>query len=104
MLFRVEINEIYSSQFSHIIGHFGKYHNTLSLSPQILHKDCFYFLLGPLQVPRETGNNAYAKLRGTNKKYYGIFRSGLLRTAKPILDLVISSSESLSWELTYKTT
>ena len=30
------------------IGHFGKYHNTLCLFPQILHKHCFCFLLGPL--------------------------------------------------------
>ena len=29
-------------------------------------------------VPRENKNNAYAKFGGTNKKYYGIFRSGLL--------------------------
>ena len=27
-------------------------------------------------VPRETGNNAYAKFGGTNKEYYGIFESG----------------------------
>ena len=27
------------------IGHFGKYHNTLCLSPQILHEYCFQFLL-----------------------------------------------------------
>ena len=60
------------------IGQFGKYHNTLCLSPQILHKHCFCFLLGPLLVPRESGNNAYAKFAGTNKEYYGIFRSGLL--------------------------
>ena len=33
------------------IGHFGKYHNTLSLSPQILHKNCFQFLLGITMVP-----------------------------------------------------
>ena len=59
------------------VGHFWKYHNTLCLSPQILHKHCFCFLLGPLQVPGETGNNAYAKFGGTNKEYYGIFRSGL---------------------------
>ena len=59
-------------------GQFGKYHNTLCLSPQILHKHCFCFLLGTLYVPRETGNNAYAKVWGTNKEYYGIFRSGLL--------------------------
>ena len=28
-------------------------------------------------VPREYKNNAYAKFGGTNKEYYGIFRSGL---------------------------
>ena len=30
-------------------------------------------------VPRENKNNAYAKFGGTNKEYYGIFRTGLLR-------------------------
>ena len=60
------------------IGHFGKYHNTLCLSPQILHKHCFQFLLRLTTVPRENENNAYAKFGGTNKEYYGIFRSGLL--------------------------
>ena len=30
-------------------------------------------------VPREYKNNAYAKFGGTNKEYYGIFRSGLLQ-------------------------
>ena len=29
-------------------------------------------------VPRENKNNAYEKFGGTNKEYYGIFRSGLL--------------------------
>ena len=28
-------------------------------------------------VPRENKNNAYAKFGGTNKEYYGIFRTGL---------------------------
>ena len=59
------------------IGHFGKYHNILCLSPQILHKHCFQFLLGHTMVPRENKNNAYANFGGTNKEYYGIFRSGL---------------------------
>ena len=59
------------------ISHFGKCHNTLCLSPQILHEHCFCFLLGLLYFPRETENNAYAKFEGTNKEYYGIFRSGL---------------------------
>ena len=62
---------------------------------KILHKYFFYILLGLTTVPRETGNNAYAKFfvfswdrcksqektktmlmqnfGGTNKGYYGIF-------------------------------
>ena len=61
------------------IDHCGKYHNTLCLSRQILHKHCSCFLLGPFEDPRETGNrNAYEKFGGTTKEYYGIFRSGLL--------------------------
>ena len=52
------------------IGHFGKYHNTLCLSPQNLHKHCFQFLLGLAMVPRENKNNAYAKFWGTNKEYF----------------------------------
>ena len=62
-----------------VIGHFEKYHNTLCLSPQILHKHCFQFLLGIIKAPRENKNNAYAKFGGTSKEYYGIFRSGLLK-------------------------
>ena len=51
-----------------LISQFGKYHNILCLStqnfvclPKILIRHCVCFLLGPLEVPRETGNNAYAK-------------------------------------------
>ena len=57
------------------IGHFGKYHNTLCLSPQILHKHCFQFLLGLTMVPRENKNNASAKFGGTNKEYYVIYQT-----------------------------
>ena len=60
------------------MSHFGKYHNTFCLSPQILHKHCFQFLLVLTMVPRDNKNNGYAKFGGTNKEYYGIFRSGLL--------------------------
>ena len=28
-------------------------------------------------IPRENKNNAYAKFWGTNKEYFGIFRTGL---------------------------
>ena len=59
------------------IGQFGRYHNTLCLSPHILHKHCFQFLLGLIMVPRENKNNTYAKFGGTNKEYYVIFRTGL---------------------------
>ena len=61
-------------------SHFGKYHNTLCLSPPILHKHCFQFLLALTMVPRESKNSDYAKCGGTNKEYYCIFRNGLLRS------------------------
>ena len=43
------------------IGHFQKYYHILCLSSKILHKHCFYFLLGLKIVSRENKNNAYAK-------------------------------------------
>ena len=39
-------------------------------------------------VPRENKNNASAKFGGTNKEYYGIFRSGLLYVYSPIKSLI----------------
>ena len=39
--------------FTGAIGHFGKYHNTLCLSPQILHKYCqFLFSIGTIVSPK----------------------------------------------------
>ena len=38
-------------------------------------------------VPRENKNNAYAKFGGTNKEYYVIFRTGLLRTNNKKIEL-----------------
>ena len=61
------------------IGHFRKYHNAAFLSPQMLHKHCFQFLLRLTMVPRENKNNAYAEFGGTSKKYYGIIPSGLFK-------------------------
>ena len=29
--------------------------------PKVLHKHCLYFLLGLTMIPKETGNNVYAK-------------------------------------------
>ena len=78
----VEINfslSIKLSQFSILMGHFGKYHNTLCLYRQMLHKHCFQFLLGLAMVPGENKHNAYAKFGVTNKEYYGIFQNGLFQ-------------------------
>ena len=52
----------------HRIGHFQQYHNTLCLSSKILHKHCFYFLLGLTIVSRENRNNAYTTFWRTNKE------------------------------------
>ena len=41
---------------------------------KIMHKHCFYFLLGLTMIPRESGNNAYAKFwRDKQRVYCGIF-------------------------------
>ena len=57
------------------IRHFHIFHNAPYLppppSPQILHNLCFSFLLGITAVPREIGNNVYAKFWGANKVHYG---------------------------------
>ena len=55
-------------------GHFGKYHNTLCLSPQILHKHCFQFLLGLTMIPRENKQCLF-KIWRTNREYYGLFQT-----------------------------
>ena len=44
------------------------YHNTLCLSPQILHEHCLQFLLGVKMAPRETENNACAKIWGDKRR------------------------------------
>ena len=44
-------------------------------------------------VPKENENNAYAKFGGTNKEYYGVFRSGLLNLNRLIL-IILKYSKS----------
>ena len=83
-IINIEIVSIPSSNEKSLIGQFGKYHNTLCLCPQILRYHCYQFLLGLTMVPRENKNNAYAKSGGTNKEYYGIFRSGLFKRIYPL--------------------
>ena len=51
----------------------------------ILHKVCFQFLLGRLQVPREIENNAYAKVLGVNKVHNGQCGSGELSLIHTII-------------------
>ena len=55
------------------IGHFGKYHNTLCLSPQILHKHCLCILLGPFLSPKRNWKQSLCKIWGDNEEYYGFF-------------------------------
>ena len=65
----------YSLCYCYRPGLFQKYHKTLSLSIKSLHKQCFYFLLQPREVPGENGNNVYAKFWRRSKDYYGIIES-----------------------------
>ena len=44
------------------------YHDALCLSPKILHKRFFQFLLGPFLLPRETENCAYANFWGEKQR------------------------------------
>ena len=47
------------------IDHFGKYHNTLCLSPQILHNHCFQFLdRGTYNGPKKKQKQCLCKFRG----------------------------------------
>ena len=59
-------------------------HNTPCLPPKTLHNLCFQFPLGITVAPREIKDNAYAKLWGANKVYYGRYANDkLLPLCKP---------------------
>ena len=49
------------------IGHFRKYHNTLCLFPQILHKHCFCFLFGSLNSQEKLETMLMQNLGGQTK-------------------------------------
>ena len=53
--------------------------------PKILHKHCLHFLLGPFQLPRETKDNAYAKLWGNKQRalWYVTVFSGVVNCSHP---------------------
>ena len=55
------------------IGHFGKYHNTLCLSPHILHKPLFLFSLGTIVSPRRSWKQCLCKILGGQTKSIMIF-------------------------------
>ena len=54
------------------IRHFGKYHSSLCLSPQILHKHCFCFLLGPLS-PKRNWKQCLCKTWGDRQRILWYF-------------------------------
>ena len=63
------------------MGHFGKYHDTLCLTPPNFAIALFLFSLGTIVSPKGNWKQYLCKIwgggGGPNKKYYGIFRSGL---------------------------
>ena len=63
----IEYNSSKVSKIIGPIGHCGKYHNTLCLSPQILHEHCFQFLLGLKMTQRENKTMVMQNLGGQTK-------------------------------------
>ena len=61
-------------------------HNTLCLSPQILHKLCFQFPLGLTNAPKRIHKQC---LWGTTKSIMVFFRNGLLRWNKVVVTIII---------------
>ena len=68
-------------------GLFANIKNTIILfdcPSKILHKHCFPFLLGPLQVPGENKNNGYAKVWKDKQRvlwyflYWLVLNAGIL--------------------------
>ena len=63
------------------MGHFGKYHDSLCFTPPNFAIALFLFSLGTIVSPKGNWKQCLCKIwggGGLNKKYYGIFRSGLL--------------------------
>ena len=56
-------------------------------------------------IPRENKNNAYAKFGGTNKEYYGIFRTGLFSHRSSTTDCLetrnLNTDMRFQWENVY---
>ena len=76
------------------IGHLKKkkHRNTLCLPFKIvLLKYCFQFPFSLTMVSRENESNAYAKLWRGNKKYYGIFESGLCTDSHMVIAKSVKS-------------
>ena len=55
------------------IGQFGKYHNTFCLSPQILQKHCFQFLLGITMFRRGKKKQCLCKIWGNKQRVLWYF-------------------------------
>ena len=56
-----------------LIAHFGKYHNTLCLSPQILHKHCFQFSHGTYKGPKRKQKQCLCKIWGDKQRVLWYF-------------------------------
>ena len=65
-----------TTTWKRLIHHLHISHNTLCLSPKILHSLRFSFLLGIAAVRREIENNACEKICWANKVHYGKCASG----------------------------
>ena len=68
---------MYCDVISGIIAHFGKYHNTLCLSPKILHTPPFFFSWDHCKSQEKLEKMLMQNLGGgggreTNKEHYGI--------------------------------
>ena len=70
--------------FASFIGHFGKYHNSPCLSPQILLSIVFVFSWAHSKSQEKLETMLMQNL-GSNKEYYGIFRSVLLESFKCLI-------------------
>ena len=62
----------------YFIGHFGDTIILFLCPPKFCISILFVFSWGHCKSQEKLENNAYAKFEGTNKEYYGIFRSDLL--------------------------
>ena len=67
-----------------IIGHFGKYHNTLCLSPQILHKHCLS--LGTIGSPKRNWKQDLCKILVDKQRVLWYFLKWPIMSCRSVMD------------------